>query len=68
MILVAATSRGRAPGTIYVIEPDLAAARSGTAAVDEAVGVVLDLVAAAASGEGHHLVTKEWSHVPGHSR
>jgi len=39
-----------------------------TAAVDEAVRVVLDLVAqAAASGEGHHLVTKEWSHVPRHT-
>jgi hydrogenase maturation protease len=40
-----------------------------TAAVDEAVQVVLDLVAgAAASGEEHHLVTKEWSHVPRDSR
>jgi hydrogenase maturation protease len=35
------------------------------AAVDEAVRVVLDLVAsAAASGEEHHLITKEWSYVP----
>jgi hydrogenase maturation protease len=33
-----------------------------TAAVDEAVRVVLELVAeAGASGEGHHLVAKEWS-------
>ena len=40
-----------------------------TAAVDEAVRVVLDLVAhAAASGEGHHLVAKEWSYVPRHPR
>ena len=39
------------------------------AAVDEAVRVVLDLVAhAAASGEGHHLVAKEWSYVPRNSR
>jgi len=38
------------------------------AAVGEAVRVVLDLVAgAAASGEGHHLVAKEWSHVPRHT-
>ena len=35
------------------------------AAVDEAVKVVLDLVAGASeSGEGHQLVTKEWAHVP----
>jgi hydrogenase maturation protease len=35
------------------------------AAVDEAVRIVLDLVAsAAASGEERHLVAKEWSHVP----
>lgn len=118
MILIDATARGGAPGTIYVIEPDLTAVPaeetaggealagnplfnahgmqpdvvfgvlgmldSGSrevlvvgcepasvdygiglsepvaAAVDEAVRVVLDLVAsAAASGEGHHLVTKE---------
>jgi hydrogenase maturation protease len=39
------------------------------AAVDEAVRVVLDLVAhAAASGEGHHLVAKEWSYVPRDTR
>jgi hydrogenase maturation protease len=39
------------------------------AAVDDAVRVVLDLVAsAAAGGEEHHLVTKEWSHVPRDSR
>jgi hydrogenase maturation protease len=41
------------------------------AAVDEAVRVVLELVAgAAASGEDHHLVAKvkEGSHVPRHSR
>jgi hydrogenase maturation protease len=37
-------------------------------AVDEAVRVVLDLIsAAAAAGENHRLVTKEWSHVPRHS-
>ena len=126
MILIDATPRGEAPGTIYVIEPDLTAvpeqgtadgdtaavnplfnahgmqpdvvfgmlgmlgagarevlvvgcepatvdygiglSEPVTAAVDEAVRVVLDLVAsAAASGEGHHLVTKEWSHVPRHT-
>jgi hydrogenase maturation protease len=132
MILVDATPRGGAPGTIYVIEPDLAPAlgetvpEEGTAApdeagyplfnahgmqpdvvfsmlgmldagarevlvvgcepasvdygiglsapvqnaVDEAVRVVLDLVAgAAASGEEHHLVArvKEGSHVPRNS-
>ena len=122
MILIDATARGGAPGTVYVIEPDLTAGpEEGTAegdaaeyplfnahgmqpdvvfgmlgmldagarevlvvgceparldyciglsepvaaAVDEAVRVVLDLVAsAAASGEEHHLVTKEWSYVP----
>jgi hydrogenase maturation protease len=38
------------------------------AAVDEAVRVVLDLIsAAAAAGEDHRLVTKEWSHVPRHT-
>jgi hydrogenase maturation protease len=36
-----------------------------TAAVDEAVKVVLDLVSSAAqSAEDHRLVTKEWAHVP----
>jgi hydrogenase maturation protease len=127
MILVDATARGGEPGTIYVIEPDLAAIPvEGTAAadpasyplfnahgmqpdvvfsmlgmldagarevlvvgcepasvdygiglsapvgeaVDEAVRVVLDLVAgAAASGKEHHLVAKvkEGSHVPRNS-
>jgi hydrogenase maturation protease len=132
MILIDATTRGGAPGTIYVIEPDLGPAMSETAdgegtaepdlasnplfnahgmqpdvvfsmlgmldadsrevlvvgcepatvdygiglsapvagAVDEAVRVVLDLVAdAAASGDEHHLVTKvkEGSHVPRNS-
>lgn len=39
------------------------------AAVDEAVRVVLDLVASAAeAGEGHHLIAKEWSYVPRNSR
>jgi hydrogenase maturation protease len=121
MILIDATARGGEPGTVYVIEPDLAGAAPArpdgqapesalagnplfnahgmqpdvvfgmlgmldagarqvlvvgcepaclddgiglsepvTAAVDEAVQIVLDLVArAAASGEEHHLVTKE---------
>jgi hydrogenase maturation protease len=136
MILIDATARGGEPGTVYVIEPDLAgvaAAGPGgiasagngaagsaladnplfnahgmqpdvvfgmlgmldararqvlvvgcepasldynmglsepvAAAVDEAVRVVLDLVAsAAASGEEHHLITKEWSYVPRDSR
>jgi hydrogenase maturation protease len=125
MILIDATARGGAPGTLYVIEPDLTGvAQDGVtesdaalnplfnahgmqpdvvfgmlgmldagarqvlivgcepasvdygiglsepvgAAVDEAVRLVLELVAdAAASGEGHQLVTKEWSHVPRHS-
>jgi hydrogenase maturation protease len=127
MILVDATAGGGEPGTIYVIEPDLAAVpEEGTAApdpasypmfnahgmqpdvvfsmlgmldagarevlvvgcepasvdygiglsapvagaVDEAVRVVLDLVAgAAASGEEHHLTAKvkEGSHVPRNS-
>jgi len=124
MILVDATPRGGAPGTIYVIEPDLAPVMADTDqasyplfnahgmqpdvvfsmldmldagarevlvvgcepasveygiglsapvadAVDEAVRVVLDLIAdAAASGEEHHLVAKakEGSHVPRNSR
>ena len=39
------------------------------AAVDEAVAVVLDLIAGAAeSGDEHQLVTKEWAHVPRDSR
>ncbi len=46
------------------------------AAVDEAVRVVLDLVASAAAAKAHALVrsdphaivTKEWAHVPGHPR
>jgi hydrogenase maturation protease len=39
------------------------------AAVDEAIRVVLDLIASAAQGgEDHRLVTKEWSHVPRDSR
>jgi hydrogenase maturation protease len=126
MILIDATARGGAPGTIYVLEPDLVAGpEAGTAAdparyplfnahgmqpdvvfsmlgmldagarevlvvgcepgtvdygiglsapvqqaVDEAVRIVLDLVAnAAASGEGHHLITKvkEGSYVPRNS-
>jgi hydrogenase maturation protease len=142
MILVDATARGGAPGTLYVIEPELTAVPNeegvpkegapeeegvpaeGTAesdvalnplfnahgmqpdvvfgmlgmldagarqvlvvgcepasvdygiglsepvaaAVDEAVRLVLELVAdAEAAGEGHHLVTKEWSHVPRHT-
>jgi hydrogenase maturation protease len=37
-------------------------------AVDEAVRVVHELVFAAAdAGEDHHLITKEWSHVPRNS-
>jgi hydrogenase maturation protease len=124
-ILVDATARGGAPGTIYVIEPDLQAGPAAVgdhtefagspllnahgmqpdvvfgmlgmldaqtrhvlvvgcepacvdygmglsepvaAAVDEAVRVVLGLVADAASSESHHLVAKEWSHVPRDSR
>jgi hydrogenase maturation protease len=128
-ILIDATARGGAPGTIYVIEPDLSppsdsADASGTdaavadnplfnahgmqpdvvfgmlsmlgaetrevlivgcepatvdyamglsepvaAAVDEAVRVVLDLVASAEkSGAGHQLRTKEWAYVPRDSR
>ena len=39
------------------------------AAVDQAVRVVLDLVAAAAAaGDEHDLATKEWAHVPGDPR
>jgi hydrogenase maturation protease len=121
LILVDATPRGGAPGTIYVVEPDLASvpqpaadanplfnahgmqpdvvfgmlsmldagarhvlvvgcepavleygiglSEPVAAAVDEAVEVVLGLVAeAAAAGDDHHLVTKEWSHVPRDSR
>ncbi|HXW44470.1 MAG TPA: hydrogenase maturation protease [Streptosporangiaceae bacterium] len=121
MILVDATARGGAPGTIYVIEPDLAALPEASedanplfnahgmqpdvvfgmlgmldagarqvlivgcepatadygmglsdpvaAAVDEAVRVILGLVAeAGATGDDHALITKEWSHVPGDSR
>ena len=126
-ILIDATARGAAPGTICVIEPDLSspapsaggdeaalaanpmfnahgmqpdvvfsmlgmldsAARQVlvvgcepasvdygiglsepvAAAVDEAVQVVLDLVAgAAAAGDEHRLVTKEWAYVPRDSR
>lgn len=36
------------------------------AAVDAAVGVVLDLVAEAAASDDHRLATKEWAHVPRH--
>jgi len=119
LILVDAIARGGAPGTVYVIEPDLTAlprpdeanplfnahgmqpdvvfgmlgmldagarhvlvvgCEPGTldygmglsepvaAAVDEAVRVVIGLVAEAAVAQEHHLVTKEWSHVPGDSR
>ncbi len=127
MILIDATSRGGAAGTIYVIEPDLGdgaadladddAGLAGNpllnahgmqpdvvfgmlgmlgaearqvlivgcepacvdygmglsepvaAAVDEAVAVVLDLIAGAAdSGDEHQLVTKEWAYVPRDSR
>jgi len=132
-ILVDATARGGAPGTIYLIEPDLTAADSQAAAgedvapgagplfnahgmqpdvvfgmlgmldarerevlvvgcepasvdygiglsepvaaaVDEAVGVVLDLVARAARSDDHQLTTREWSttkewpYVPWHPR
>jgi hydrogenase maturation protease len=137
-ILIDATARGGAPGTIYVIEPDLTAAapvpdagadagdgadggqdamlaanplfnahgmqpdvvfgmlsmlgaetrevlvvgcepasvdygiglsEPVAAAVDEAVRVVLDLVAGAAkSGDEHQLRTKEWAYVPRDSR
>jgi hydrogenase maturation protease len=127
-ILVDATARGGAPGTLYVIEPDLRAGYADeaagegpslagnplfnahgmqpdvvfgmlgmlgagarhvlvvgcepatvdygmglsepvAAAAGEAVGVVLDLIAsAAASGEEHHLVGREWSHAPRDSR
>jgi hydrogenase maturation protease len=123
-ILVDATPRGGAPGTVYVIEPDLAGAGPGSdgtgddallaanplfnahgmqpdvvfgmlgmldpqarqvlivgcepasvdygiglsepvaAAVDEAVAVVLDLVAGAAGSGEHLLAAKEWAHVP----
>jgi hydrogenase maturation protease len=127
-ILVDATARGGAAGTIYVIEPDLDATPATPApgkdgpvpgnplfdahgmqpdvvfgmlgmlgagtpqvlivgcepatldygiglspqvagAVDEAMRIVLDLVsAAAASGDAHPLITKEWSHVSRDSR
>ncbi len=121
-ILIDATPRGGAPGTVYLIEPDLAAASAGgnddalgnplfnahgmqpdvvfsllgmlgaearqvlivgcepavvdygiglsepvAAAVDEAVRIVLDLVAAAA-GDGLLLLTKELAYVPRDSR
>jgi hydrogenase maturation protease len=125
-ILVDATARGGAPGTIYLIEPDPvsspdaasaedAAAAAGAlfnahgmqpdvvvgmlgmlgngprqllvvgcepasvdygiglsepvaAAVDEAVRVVLDLVAGAADSADRQLVAKEWAHVPRNPR
>jgi hydrogenase maturation protease len=131
-ILVDATARGGAPGTIYLIEPDAASRPAaaelddaalaasplfnahgmqpdvvfsllgmlgaGTrkllvvgcepasveygiglsepvaAAIDEAVRVVLDLVASAAASGDHELstnewaTTKEWAYVPWHSR
>jgi hydrogenase maturation protease len=125
-ILADASARGGAPGTIYLIEPDVAsrptAAQAddaalaasplfnahgmqpdvvfgvlgmlgaGTpqilvvgcepasveygiglsepvaAAVDEAVGVVLDLVASAAASDDHQLIMKEWAYVPRDSR
>ncbi|HXZ66005.1 MAG TPA: hypothetical protein VEH05_14790 [Streptosporangiaceae bacterium] len=38
------------------------------AAVDQAVAVVLDLVADAARGDEHRLTTKERAHVPRDSR
>jgi hydrogenase maturation protease len=125
-ILVDATARGGVPGTIYLIEPELAsepAAPDGAAdavatsplfnahgmqpdvvismlgllggqaqqilvvgcepasvdygiglsepvaaAVDEAIQVVLDLVATASHSEDHQLTMKEWAHVPRDSR
>ncbi|HTZ92119.1 MAG TPA: hydrogenase maturation protease [Streptosporangiaceae bacterium] len=125
-ILIDATARGGAPGTIYLIEPDLASEPASpdgatdavatsplfnahgmqpdvvlsmlglldeqarqilvvgcepatvdygiglsepvSAAVDEAVRVVLDLVATAAESDDHQLATKEWAHVPRDSR
>ena len=40
-----------------------------TAAVDDAVRIVLDIIASAdESGADHRLVTKEWAHVPRDSR
>jgi hydrogenase maturation protease len=41
---------------------------SVAAAVDEAVRVVLDLVAGAAASDDHQLPAKEWAHVPRDSR
>lgn len=38
------------------------------AAVDDAVRVILDLIAGAAASDQHVLVTKERTHVPGHPR
>jgi hydrogenase maturation protease len=38
------------------------------AAVDEAVRVIVDLVSGAAASDPHVLVTKERTHVPGHTR
>jgi hydrogenase maturation protease len=38
------------------------------AAVDEAVQVVLELVASAAASDDHQLTAKEWAHVPRDSR
>ena len=122
-ILVDATARGGAPGTIYLIEPDVSSrpeaaeaddaalaasplfnahgmqpdvvfsmlgagtrqilvvgcepasvaygiglSEPAAAAVDEAVGVVLDLVARAAAADDHQLAMKEWAYVPRDSR
>ncbi len=126
-ILIDTTARGGIPGTIYLIEPDLASEPASpdgadddalatsplfnahgmqpdvvvsmlrmlgvqarqilivgcepasvdygiglsepvAAAVDEAVQVVLDLIATAAESDDHQLTTKEWAHVPRNSR
>jgi hydrogenase maturation protease len=126
-ILIDATARGGAPGTIYLIEPELTSAPAApdsaadalatsplfnahgmqpdvvigmlgmlsggaaqqiivvgcepasveygiglsepvAAAVDEAIQVVLDLVATASDSDDHQLATKEWANVPRDSR
>ncbi|HEY2508769.1 MAG TPA: hydrogenase maturation protease [Streptosporangiaceae bacterium] len=69
------SARTRADGRIIVVGCEPATAEYGiglsepvAAAVDEAMRVVLDLVAAAGSRPDHQLAAKEWSHVPRHSR
>lgn len=69
------SARTREAGQVIVVGCEPATAEYGiglsepvAAAVDEAMQIVLDLVAAAGSRQDHQLAAKEWSHVPRHPR